>query len=153
MSVKFNQLVAKMPELLKRLGSQPFLTKDNLADIPEKGVYVFYENDEALYVGRSNRLKARIQQHGRPSSTHNSATFAFNIAKEEIARHQDIPRDITRKALEKAPGFVRLFYQAKGRVAQMKIRFIEIEDQIEQAMFEIYVHLALNTRYNDFRTH
>ncbi len=49
--------------------------------------------------------------------------------------------------------FVREFEAAKDRIARTKIGFIEIEDQIEQAMFEIYVHLALNTRYNDFRTH
>lgn len=154
MSVKFDQLVAKMPELLKRLEGQPFLTRENLARVPERGVYVFYENNKAIYVGRSNGLKLRIQQHGRPSSTHNSAPFAFNIAKEIMARHQDIPRDITREALEKAPGFDKLFYEARARVAQMKIRVIRIDDQITQALFEIYAALTLDTtKYNDFSTH
>ena len=59
--MKFSELVEGMPELLQNLESQPPRTKENLADIPEQGVYVFYENDKALYVGRSNRLKARLQ--------------------------------------------------------------------------------------------
>ena len=45
------------------------------------------------------------------------------------------------------------FEAAKNRIARTKIRFIEIEDQIEQALFEIYAHLTLNTKYNDFSTH
>ena len=153
MNVKFNELVAQMPGLFEGLESQPFRTRDNLAEIPERGVYVFYENNKALYVGRSNRLKARIQVHGRPSARHSSAQFAFNLAKEKIARYRDIPKDITRKELEKAPGFERAFFEAKNRVAQMKIRVVQINDQVTQALFEIYAALSLDTRYNDFRTH
>jgi len=35
----------------------------------------------------------------------------------------------------------------------MKVKIIDIEDQILKALFEIFVHLELNTKYNDFRTH
>lgn len=49
--------------------------------------------------------------------------------------------------------FVAEFEAAKGQIARAKIRFIEIEDQIEQAMFEIYASLALGTKLNDFSTH
>ena len=153
MSVKFNQLVAKMPELLKVLESQPFLTRDNLGDIPEKGVYVFYENGKPLYVGRSNRLKGRIQEHGRPSSDHYSATLAFSMAKEEVKYKRNEHRLVTRNELEKAPGFEKAFFLARKQVAEMQVKAVEIEDQITQALFEIYAALTLNTQYNDFSTH
>ena len=153
MSVKFNHLVAKMPELLGVLESQPLLTRDNLASIPKQGVYVFYQNNKPVYVGRSNNLKRRIQQHGRPSSRHNSASLAFNIAKVMMERNEKIPKFITRKELEEAPGFDRAFFLARITVAKMKIRVIEITDQIAQALFEIYAALTLNTKYNDFSTH
>ena len=153
MSVKFNQLVAKMPELLKVLESQPFLTRDNLGDIPEKGVYVFYENGKPLYVGRSNRLKGRIQEHGRPSSDHYSATLAFNMAKEKVNYKRNEHRLATRNELEKAPGFEKAFFLARKQVAEMQVKAVEIEDQITQALFEIYAALTLNTQYNDFSTH
>lgn len=153
MIVRFNRSVARMPKLLKELQGKPFLTRDNLYSIPKQGVYAFYHDDKPVYVGRSNNLKSRIQQHGRPSSRHNSATLAFNIAKEIMERNNQIPKFITRKELEEAPGFNQAFFLARNTVAQMKIRAIEIKDQIEQAMFEIYAALALNTRYNDFGTH
>ena len=35
----------------------------------------------------------------------------------------------------------------------MKIRVVQIDDQVTQALFEIYAALALETKYNDFRTH
>lgn len=35
----------------------------------------------------------------------------------------------------------------------MDIRLIEVNDPIQQAIFEIYVSIALQTPYNDFDTH
>ena len=152
MNKSFNELVGKMPGLLQSVESQHFRTRENLVGIPERGVYVFYENDKALYVGRSNRLKTRLQEHGRPSSGHNSAPFAFNLAREKM-HAEEIPPYVTRKELEQAPGFEEAFFDARNRVAQMKIRIIQIDDQVTQALFEIYAALALNAPYNDFSTH
>jgi len=152
MNMNFNELVVKMPGLLQSLESQPFRTRENLVGIPERDVYVFYESDKALYVGRSNRLKTRLQEHGRWSSKHNSASFAFNLAKEKM-RAKEIPPYVMRKELEQAPGFDKAFFEAKNRVAQVKIRVTQIDDQVTQALFEIYAALALNAPYNDFRTH
>ncbi|GAH72024.1 unnamed protein product [marine sediment metagenome] len=66
---------------------------------------------------------------------------------------KEIPAYVTRKELEQAPGFDEAFPEAKNRVAQMKIRVIQIDDQVTQALFEIYAALALNVPYNDFSTH
>ena len=130
MNESFKKLIEEMPGLLQSLESKPFRTRDNLVGIPEQGVYVFYENNKALYVGRSNRLKERIQEHSRPSSKKNSATFAFNIAiaGKEMARY----RDITRKELEQISGFNRGFVKAKKRVSKMKIRVVQIDNQINR---------------------
>ena len=49
--------------------------------------------------------------------------------------------------------FVEEFEAAKNRIARMKIRVIGIDDQVEQALFEIYAALTLNTKCNDFSTH
>ena len=154
MKDKFNEYIQRMPILLNELKGKPLLNRHELEGIPKSGVYVFYREGKPLYVGRSNRLKERIQEHGRPSSDHYSATFAFRLAKEEMSKDKDIPKDITRKELENAPGFAEMFYIARANVAQMKIRVIEIECQVDQALFEIYAVLALNTtKYNDFSTH
>jgi len=153
MQDKFSEYIRRMPILLNELKANSLLNRNELEDIPKFGIYVFYENNKALYVGRSNRIKLRIQEHSRPSSMHNSATFAFRLAREELARHQDIPKDATRGKLEKASGFKRLFFEMRARVAQMKIRVIEIKNPVTQTLFEIYAALTLDTKYNDFDTH
>jgi hypothetical protein len=153
MQNSFSKYTQRMPILLDELKGKPLLNRNELRDIPRSGIYVFYEVNKPIYVGRSNRLKERIQEHGRPSSMHNSASFAFRLAKEEMSRHRSIPAYTTSKELENAPGFNRAFYEARLRVAGMSVRVIEIKDQIEQALFEIYAHLDLNTKYNDFGTH
>ena len=151
MDMKFGELVEEMPKFLRTLESQPYLTIDNLKGLPKHGVYVFYEGRKALYVGRSNRVVDRIREHCRESSRHNSASFAFNLAKEEMRIEQGTK--LGRHELEQAPGFGRAFYEARKRVGEMEIRAVSIEDQVKQALFEIYAALELNCKYNNFRTH
>ncbi len=148
---QFSGLVEQMPGLLQSLESQRFRTVEDLADIPKQGVYAYYEGNKALYVGRSNRLRERLREHCGDGSTHTSATFAFNIAKEEWGPSAD---DVTRKKLEEDPGFNKVFSEARKRVREMKIRVVQIDDQITQALFEINAALALETtQYNKFDTH
>ena len=153
MQDKFGEYIRRMPILLNELKGTPLLNRNELKDIPRSGVYVFYREGNPLYVGRSNRLKERIQEHGRPSSDHYSATLAFNMAKERVNFNRNKRRLATRNELEKAPGFKKAFFLAKKQVAEMQVKVIEIEDQITQALFEIYAALTLNTKYNDFGTH
>jgi len=49
--------------------------------LPKEAIYVFYEGKTPLYVGRTNRLISRLQEHGAKYSTHYSASFAFLLAK------------------------------------------------------------------------
>jgi len=153
MQDKFGEYIRRMPILLNELRGTPLLNRSELEDIPRYGVYVFYREGNPLYVGRSNRLKKRIQEHGRPSSGHYSATLAFSMAKERVNFNRNKRRLATRNELEKASGFKKAFFLARKQVAEMQVKVIEIEDQITQALFEIYAALTLNTKYNDFGTH
>jgi hypothetical protein len=149
---RFNEFVQRMPELLRSLEeSEAFEVANMTGAIPKSGVYVFYENDRPMYVGRSNSMRSRILRHGRQSSGHNQATFAFILAKEQMK--VDKKTSTTREELERAPGFDQAFFEARQRVREMRIRVIPIDDQIVQALFEIYAALALKTPYNDFGTH
>ncbi len=151
----FNKLMQGLPELLQRLEESEAFEVPNRKAVPKSGVYVFYENNKPIYVGRSNNMKERLLQHGRRSSGHNQASFAFILAKEAMKVDGKGLRkeQITRKELEGAPGFKQAFSRQKLRVRQMTIRLIGINDQTTQALFEIYASLALNTHYNDFSTH
>jgi hypothetical protein len=149
---EFRKLVDQLPGLLERLGSSPALDRSKSRRLPKRGVYVFYEGAKPVYVGRSNRMKERILEHGRPSSDHYSATFAFRLAKES-AKQKGIDLSKTSAQLEEDPAFVELFSQARQRVSEMSARAVEIKDPIVQTLFEVYAHIALRTEHNDFDTH
>lgn len=75
MKDKFDEMIDKLPDLLKQLENSPSKKRDILGTLPQKGIYVFYENECPIYVGRSNRIKERLQEHSRPSSTHTSVSI------------------------------------------------------------------------------
>lgn len=123
-------------------------------DIPLRGIYLFSDGDQHLYVGRSNRIRQRLQSHRRPGAGHNSATFAFRIARKETGiLEATYSRKGSRVELEKDPEFRRVFKQAKARVRAMDIRYVEEKEPIRQAILEMYVALSLETPYNDFDNH
>jgi hypothetical protein len=45
------------------------------------------------------------------------------------------------------------FLQAKERVSKMDVRFVEEADPLRQALFEMYVSIALPTQHNSFENH
>jgi len=155
MNERFKKLADRMPLLLQSLLEQPLIARDDIGviQVPEKGVYVFFENNKPIYVGRSNRLKKRIKEHSQISSDQYSATLAFRIAKQNTLILQKKWGKQTNEQLMKNSVFREKFEAAKDRIARTRIRFIEVKDQVEQAMFEIYAALVLDTELNDFSTH
>ena len=153
MNEDFNNIIAKMQPMLDQLSEMAPLSSTEPQGVPKRGVYVFYEDEFPIYVGRSNRLRQRLLEHGRRSSRHNSATFASNIALAALTDAGISPPETTRTEIETYPPFRNLYDQAKDRVAAMKVRVIKIKDPIEQTIFEVYAALSLNTAYNDFDTH
>ena len=80
--MKFDQAANKMPGFFDRLkASKPVRSHGEwiVDKVPNKGIYVFYEDGKPLYVGRSNNLRARINGHGASSETQYGATFAFKL--------------------------------------------------------------------------
>lgn len=152
MNDDFEHMTEQLPVLFERLVTSSIIPWNDLGKIPGKGIYVFYENGYPIYVGRTNRMKERIKEHGRRSSTHNSASFAFNLAK-KAAGDKGINTNRSRSELEEDSAFAELFSKAKERVSQMSVGVIEIKDPIIQTIFEIYASMKLKTEFNDFDTH
>ena len=151
----------RLPVLLHQLEMSTLITRNGRGRVPampEKGIYLFYEEGRPVYVGRSDRMRSRILEHGRAGSQHNSATFAFSLATESAhAKGVDCAMR-TRGDLQKADDFKPLYDEAKSRVRSMEFRVVEVTDPVEQAVFEIYAALCLKTTleqhgYNDFRNH
>ena len=151
MNANFQAIIEQMEPFLESLKScQPF-TWDNLRGLPQKDVYAFYENGEAIYVGRSNGMRQRIRQHGADSSRNGSATFAFKLLLEEIGEPGNHRSSAPRKELEERHS--EEYAKQKHRIQNMRVRVVEIEDQRVQTIFETYAILALDTTlYNTFYT-
>jgi hypothetical protein len=152
MSRTFEDIISTFPERMRELTERPPIPVSGLENIPVQGIYVFYENGKAIYVGRSRNLKQRFRQHRQQSSDHHSATFAFMIARQD-AEKAGVNVERTRDDLEKDSIFSRYFSEAKKRVSDMQVQVLSMDDPIEQTLFEVYAALDLKTEYNTWDTH
>ena len=154
---RFEEVMGKMAMYMEKLGECGAISMYNMADRRElrrnlpasKGIYVLYERGRPMYVGRSDNLADRLLEHGQPSGGSETATFAFNMAKQEFPG----ATSMMRKNLQKDKRFQLLFDAAKERVRKMEVRVVGVADPIEQTIFEVYTHLELQTRYNSFENH
>ena len=61
MDEEFREHVESLaPKLMKLLEMQPLTVSALPGQMPKRGIYLFSEGDQHLYVGRSNRLKKRL---------------------------------------------------------------------------------------------
>lgn len=123
--------------------------------MPTCGIYLLSEPGKHLYVGRSNRLRQRVAEHGGASATHATATFAFLLAREATGNVQPAYREGSRSraGLMLTEPFRGAFDAARERIRAMELRYVEETDQVAQTLLEVYVALALGTPYNHFKTH
>ncbi len=153
MKGEFTEIINKFPGWLDRLQKSESLSRNEFQTVPDQGIYVFYdEKDQPLYVGRSDRMRPRLLAHGRPSSGHESATFAFILAKENLGL-EETGTTRSRRELQMDKKFLKKYLEKKEEVSKMKVRVIEIIDPAEQALFEIYASLELETPYNVWENH
>ena len=152
MRAGFQAIVDQMEPLLQALQMSPAkAVKDGLRGLPKRGVYAFYENGRAIYVGRSNRMRDRIREHGAESSRHESATFAYKLMLEIEGEQGGHTSKLSRQELQEK--YEETYKRQRERIREMEMRAVQIDDQAVQAVFEIYTILTLGTtKYNSFRT-
>lgn len=122
--------------------------------LPGAGVYLFSEGEHPLYVGRTNNIRRRLQQHCRQGSSHNSAPFAFRLARESRKVNKATYKTQgSRAGLLQDQDFVLAFKDAKARLRAMSIRVVEENNPLRQALLEMYVAVVLVAPYNDFDNH
>ena len=147
LNMKFEDIVNNLNEnldkLVNRLIKSDYVERNDLKNINR--IYVFFENSEPLYVGRTNknRMKRRIQEHSKSYSNKNSASFAYLIYSEQESFDKNVKTD--------NPNFLKI----KSRIEKMDIKYLEIDDEIIQTIFEPYLSYKLGTinKYNKFSTH
>ena len=160
---EFENIIAILPQCLRELKEADPIMMDTSTQrrslrsaVPgSAGVYVLYEDDKPMYVGRSDRLADRLLEHGQPGNGPESATFAFNLAYLKWRPETEFA-NVTRQerqAFKLAPEYDTFFDKSKERVRRMCVRAVEIEHPVEQAVFELYAHVKLETPFNSFRNH
>jgi hypothetical protein len=151
---EFAAAYAEMEPLLERLGAAPLQRVADHLVIPQvPGIYLFRDDGTPIYVGQSRNLRRRLRIHTRPTSRHNQASFAFNLARREAAA-ADIDIHRPRAHLAADPAFEAHFADARARVAAMHVQFIDVESPITRTMFEMFAALVLDTaEFNSFETH
>jgi|SRR5580698_3167278 predicted GIY-YIG superfamily endonuclease len=151
----FKQYVENLHPSFVRLMEMPPVKMSALpSKLPERCVYLFSEGNQTLYVGRTRKLRQRLRQHSIKASQHNQAVFAFRLAREKTGRTVAAYSTVgSRLALCAEPEFARAFSEAKARIRNMDVRFVEETDPLRQALLEIYASVVLGTKHNDFETH
>ncbi len=169
MNKQLNKLITHLDLLFLKhidaLGIKDFIELKHLekGELPkEGGIYVLYDKEEKpIYLGRTKNIRQRIQLHIRDSSKEESATFAFNLTKKhfEESKNKDIlynaKRKRTRKDLINDKEFLSVFNKKKELVKSMKLKYILVENDVIQTIFEPYLAVKLGTynKYNSFETH
>ena len=123
--------------LLRRLNKE--------ADFP--GCYVFIEGGNAIYVGISRGVVARLFQH-LTSTSHHSSSLSYLMTKKKFdpggTRQENMGNDEFRKC----------FNESQLRLTHCSIATIEIENPLVLHLFEPYAAMELGTgELNSFRTH
>jgi predicted GIY-YIG superfamily endonuclease len=115
------------------------------------GIYVLYEADQPVHVGRTRNLRRRLQGHC--SQSHHQASFAFKRARAETGKRADYKAGNSRTALAASPDFRPAFLRQVQAIRQMAYRFLPVADPVEQYLLELYTAMELGTSMDEFDTH
>jgi len=152
MTPPFEAVLSNMEHLFQELvGARriEFTQPDQFPQGP--GLYLPSEAGEDLYVGRSSRgLRKRLRGHG--VGTHFSSSFAFLLARDETGIKASYKKEGSRAALMDHAIFRPAFDRAIDRIKKMDVRLLELADDHEQYLLELYTALRLKTKHNHFRT-
>jgi predicted GIY-YIG superfamily endonuclease len=150
---EFDQAVSDVEIKYSKLLASHKHRMDNLPkDMPLAGIYLLSEHGKSLYVGRTNKLRNRLQNHTR--NNHNQATFAFLLAREKTGKIKaSYQKAGSREDLLTQPDFRSAFDEARQRIKEMDVQFVEEANPVRQALLEIYTAMRVRARYNDFDNH
>jgi len=154
-STTFKTLLAQVESqytLLCRARLRAVYEKPHRKHIPnEPGVYVLYENGDALYVGRTEDIRRRLGEHSLPGSDQYAANLAIAVARRETCSPADYTRETSAGYLLKNnPQFQAAFSQAKARIGRMRVRYTVEPDPDSRYLLVFYTAKELPTRYNTF---
>lgn len=109
-----------------------------------KGIYVFWQNEQAVYTGISKKVIFRLNQHIN-GATHHSASLPIKLLK------VNFPQDYGRKPRNEFNK--KDITEGQKELMKMSVSFIPLEEDVKLYLFEVYVAVTLKCKYNHFETH
>lgn len=114
-----------------------------------KGVYVFLKKEEPFYTGISKHVVHRIVQHVKGKS-HFTSSLSYRLGAELHLKKEGKKHSGGRAGLD----FDVYPKQAKEALFKCDVAMLEVSDDLELILFEIFVAMKLGTlNYNKFKTH
>src|SRR6266851_6295490 len=103
------------------------------------GCYVLWKRGRknAIYVGISRKVLARIRQH-LCGKTHFDASLAYRMAKREV------PTRLQRREAMLNPTFKKVFDERQAHLQRLLVSFIEIKNDLEIYLFEAFCAMELH---------
>jgi predicted GIY-YIG superfamily endonuclease len=116
------------------------------------GIYLLVDAAGKIrHVGRTRNLRQRLRAHRTPN--HNSASFAFRLARRELGIAASYTKANSRAALQADETFGACFRRHVAAVSNMTVRFLPVPDPIDQYLLELYAVLELGMPADEFDTH
>ena len=151
MNERFRQHTKNAPELFQALLDNELTPLRGTRFPKSPAIYVFYYDNVAVHVGRTRNLQQRLRGH--VSNSHYSASFAFKRARGETQRVATYKPEGSRTALLKDEVFAAAFAKALSEVRGMSVRYLLVDNPIDQYLLELYAALELETSLSEFDTH
>lgn len=159
-----------LPTMLSELLASEVFGYGRKPPSDERGVYLFSEAGEHLYVGRTGitarsrasgeppitSFRHRFDQHTQMGRPPGAAALAHRLTRVAAAEQgvPIVPKWWKHRSGEGKPVY-EVFCDAKARVASMEFRKVAFNDDlmgVRSSVAEIYVHTHLRTSFNDFLT-
>tara|TARA_R110000868_G_scaffold107058_2_gene293047 strand:+ start:1273 stop:1878 length:606 start_codon:yes stop_codon:yes gene_type:complete len=125
-----------------------YKTKSGKTKTDFKGLYVFLIDKTPFYVGISKGVIGRVIQHIK-GHNHNTSSLAYKIGLKRFELLSGNKYKGSRKELN----FKTEVEPVKDFLSRQKIAWLNIDNDEELFLFEVYCSMKLRTILNDFETH
>jgi hypothetical protein len=152
-NAEFKAKCDSVPNLFAKLMDSPRKkVGDSCARVP--GIYVFFEGNLPIYVGRTRNLRQRMTAH--VTQRHNSGSFAFRLLRKKLGLPTSYRKEGSRLQIQEL--HAGEFSRQIARVRRMEFCFLEVSNPIEQYLLELYAAMELSKLnqaidMQDFDTH
>lgn len=150
MNERFRFHIDKMPGLYKALMESDVKPVSATDHSQAGGIYLLM-SDRVEHVGRTRNLRQRLRSHR--TLNHNSASFAFKKARRELGVVASYTKTGSRAALQLDEVFRECFRRHVAAVSEMTVRFLPVDEPINQYLLELYTVLELGMPADEFDTH